>query len=185
MADVRGYALLLATTWLRASRRSRRSAVSLATILRDSPGFTGATSACGSNRKHTKGKTMTVVQATRTKASSGATRSGQLFLLPRGGRITHHRRAGSGASPCRIKNIDPNDVMILPHHANLRRMEFSETTPLDYELFFTHPCALISALIHSEAVASSGLPDSCPRDGDVPKSPFTYRQRRCYRLTHF
>jgi hypothetical protein len=31
-------------------------------------------------------------------------------------------------SPCRITNIDPNNVMILPHDANLRRMEFSETT---------------------------------------------------------
>jgi hypothetical protein len=31
-------------------------------------------------------------------------------------------------SPCGITNIDPNDVMILPHDANLCRMEFSEGT---------------------------------------------------------
>src|SRR5262245_30714519 len=29
-------------------------------------------------------------------------------------------------SPCRIKNIDPNDVMILPHDANPCRIAFSE-----------------------------------------------------------
>jgi hypothetical protein len=29
-------------------------------------------------------------------------------------------------SPCRITNIDLNDVMILPDDAKLRRMEFSE-----------------------------------------------------------
>jgi hypothetical protein len=29
---------------------------------------------------------------------------------------------------CRITNIDPIDVMILPHDANLYRMEFSEGT---------------------------------------------------------
>jgi hypothetical protein len=31
-------------------------------------------------------------------------------------------------SPCRITNIDLNDVMILPHDANLCRTEFSERT---------------------------------------------------------
>jgi hypothetical protein len=36
--------------------------------------------------------------------------------------------ATSIPNPCRITNIDPNDVMILPYDANLRRMKFSETT---------------------------------------------------------
>src|ERR1700694_2334569 len=44
----------------------------------------------GSNRNcDTKGQTMTVLQATRTKASSGATRSGQLFLLELSGDRIH------------------------------------------------------------------------------------------------
>ena len=33
-------------------------------------------------------------------------------------------------SPCRITIIDPNDVMILPHNANLHRIAFSERTGL-------------------------------------------------------
>src|SRR4051794_40652567 len=44
----------------------------------------------GSNRNcDTKGQTMTVLQATRTKASSGATRSGRLFLLELSGDRIH------------------------------------------------------------------------------------------------
>src|SRR5438105_177160 len=31
-------------------------------------------------------------------------------------------------SKCRIASIGPDDVMILPHDANLRRMKFSERT---------------------------------------------------------
>jgi hypothetical protein len=31
-------------------------------------------------------------------------------------------------SACRIANIDPNDALILPHDANLRRMTFSKRT---------------------------------------------------------
>src|ERR1700694_6296323 len=43
-----------------------------------------------SNRNcDTKGQTMTVLQATRTKASSGATRSGRLFLLELSGDRIH------------------------------------------------------------------------------------------------
>jgi hypothetical protein len=33
-------------------------------------------------------------------------------------------------SKCRIASIAPDDAMILPHDANLRRMKFSERTPL-------------------------------------------------------
>ena len=33
--------------------------------------------------------------------------------------------------------------------------------------------------------AGSGLPESCPRNGDMPQSPFTHRQRWCHRLAQF
>ena len=36
--------------------------------------------------------------------------------------------ATNSPSACRIANIALNDAMILPHHANPRRMDFSETT---------------------------------------------------------
>src|SRR5262245_53914766 len=54
---------------------------------------------CSSGRRHravdptrasgTEGQTMTVLQATRTKTSSGATRSGRLFLLELSGDRIH------------------------------------------------------------------------------------------------
>src|SRR5215208_2685935 len=37
--------------------------------------------------------------------------------------------ATNSPSACGIANIALNDAMILPHHANPRRMDFSETTP--------------------------------------------------------
>jgi hypothetical protein len=33
--------------------------------------------------------------------------------------------------------------------------------------------------------AGSGLPGSCPKSGDLPKSPFEHRQRQCHRLAKF
>jgi len=44
-------------------------------------------------------------------------------------------------------------------------------------IFSTHPCVLISVPINGRLLASSGLPESCPQNGDLPKSPFTHRQR--------
>jgi hypothetical protein len=74
---------------------------SLATIWRDLPGFTGGGTACASNKRERRqgrmkirfpagtenrqsdaeGKTMTILQATKSKASSAVSRTGRLFLL--------------------------------------------------------------------------------------------------------
>ena len=43
--------------------------------------------------------------------------------------------------------------------------------------FLPHHCALLSVPICVRVQASSGLPESCPQNGDLPKSPFTHRQR--------
>ena len=43
--------------------------------------------------------------------------------------------------------------------------------------FSPHHCALPSAPIHGVVLASSGLPESCPQNGDLPKPPFTHWQR--------
>ena len=75
------------------------SPVSLAAIWRDLPGFTGDGATCGSNRANegklregncdTEGRTMTTLEATKSKNSSGVTRSGRLFVLELSGdRIT-------------------------------------------------------------------------------------------------
>jgi hypothetical protein len=41
---------------------------------------------------------------------------------------------------------------------------------------FMRPCGLVPLSICRSLVASSGLPESCPRNGDMPASPFTHRQ---------
>jgi hypothetical protein len=43
--------------------------------------------------------------------------------------------------------------------------------------FSPHHCALLSVPIYRRVQASSGLPESCPQNGDLPKSPFTHWQR--------
>src|SRR5262249_609689 len=62
--------------------RRTRSVVSLATIWRDLPGFTrpGSTKRPNWRANEGKGETMSVLQETRTKASSGVTHSGGLFV---------------------------------------------------------------------------------------------------------
>ena len=51
-------------------------------------------------------------------------------------------------------------------------------TPLQPRIkFSTHPCALTSVPIHGPVLASSSLPESCPQNGDLPKSPFAHLQR--------
>src|SRR5215469_17244747 len=73
----------------------------LAAIWRDLPGFTRDDGARGSNRGQprrrepgncsTERKTMTVLEETKSKNSSGATRSGRLFVLELSGDRIHSR----------------------------------------------------------------------------------------------
>ena len=56
---------------------------------------------------------------------------------------------------------------------------------LDRELVLAGPCAFVSAPTRDAKVPASSvsLLESCPRNGDVPKSPLTHWQRWCHRLT--
>src|SRR5262245_61293252 len=74
-------------------------AYSLVAIWRDLPGFTRDGSACGSDRarpkecetsnRDTEGQTMTTLEATKSKTSSGVTRSGRLFVLELNAGLIH------------------------------------------------------------------------------------------------
>jgi CBS-domain-containing membrane protein len=65
-------------------------------------------------------------------------------------------------SPCRITNIDPNDVMILPHDANPCRIVFSERTARDVITPGIHCCRedddLAKAVRHMEMLEVRRLP---------------------------
>jgi hypothetical protein len=59
---------------------------------------------------------------------------------------------------------------------------YESLAPLPPIKFSTRPCAFHFDTTSAESLAGISLPESCPRNGDLPTSPLTHWQHRCHRL---